>query len=85
MRIVIRIKSSSKTDEQVPNCMQRKRDINRISKDDYYNLLFIAFQLGDYVWKITLYPHVMCLIGLKELLQDMNKMMDMDEAKLFFY
>ena len=63
---------------QVQNTQHQERQSRRLTHDDYYNMMLVAFELQDYVFQIVTYPHLMCFVGLKEILDDFNKLLEID-------
>ena len=44
-----------------------------LSRDDLYSLHEIAYDIPGFVWKINMYPDMVCICGLQEILDDANK------------
>ena len=53
--------------EHLSNC--------RISQDALYNLHEIAYDIPGFVWRITSFPDLVCIIGLQEVLNEMDRVL----------
>ena len=58
--------------KQVQNAKAKVDSERRLSNDDVYNLLELAYHLPETVWKIDLYPDLACVVGIEDLLQELN-------------
>ena len=47
----------------------------RISQDELYNLLEIGYDLPDSVWTIQTYPDLTCVCGMKDILDQMDRLL----------
>ena len=56
--------------KQLRNLRFKSLNFTRISRDALYNLHEIAFDLPNFVWKITTFPDLVCICGLEELTDD---------------
>lgn len=45
----------------------------RISQDTLYNLHEISYDTPDFIWKITTFPDLLCICGLKALLTEFDR------------
>ena len=61
--------------KQLRNLRFKSLNFTRISCDALYNLHEIAFDLPNFVWKITTFPDLVCICGLEELTDDINKLL----------
>ena len=59
--------------QQLRNLRQKQLHQSRISKDDLYNLHEIAYDIPGFIWKITTYPDLICVCGLREILEELEK------------
>ena len=59
--------------KQLHNLRQKQLHQSRISKDDLYNLHEIAYDIPGFIWKITTYPDLICVCGLHEILEELEK------------
>ena len=48
---------------------------SRISQDTLYNLHEVAYDVSGFVWKITTYPNFICIFGIQELLDELDKVL----------
>lgn len=47
----------------------------RISQDALYNLHEIAYDIPGFLWRITSFPNLVCIIGLQEVLNEMDRVL----------
>jgi len=47
----------------------------RISQDALYNLHDIAYDLPEFVWVIQTYPDLICVCGMKEVLDQLDRLL----------
>ena len=59
--------------QQLRNLRQKQLHQSQISKDDLYNLHEIAYDIPGFIWKITTYPDPICVCGLREILEELEK------------
>ncbi len=59
--------------KQLRNLRFKALNSSRISHDSLYNLHEIAYDLTNFVWKITSFPDLICMCGLDDLIEDANK------------
>ena len=66
----------------VPRNIQQMRNLcfkvvnrNRISHDALYNLNEIAYDVPGFIWKITTHPDLVCVCGLKQLFEEMDRVL----------
>ena len=57
----------------------------RISKDDTYNLGQLAYHMPGTIWKVELYPDLTCVVGVKELMDELNTPLDTKPGTLLAY
>ena len=55
--------------ENIYMSMQRK---NRLSQDDIYNTLELAYQLDGFVMQFDIFPSLLLILGLREAVRDFN-------------
>ena len=72
---------------QIPRDMKQLRNLryqqlqqSRISKDDLYNLHEIAYDVSGFVWKIITFPDLVCIFGLKEILEEFDKVLQLEHG-----
>ena len=53
----------------------------RLNKDDIFNLI----QLPETIWKVALYPDLACVVGVKELMDEHNLLLDTKSGTLLGY
>ena len=58
---------------------------SKLSKDDIYNLHEIAYEIAGFVWKITTFPDLVFVCGLKELLDEADRVIQIGEDQLPSY
>lgn len=59
--------------KQLRNLCQKQLHQSQISKDDLYKLHEIANDIPGFIWKITTYPDLICVCGLHEILEELEK------------
>ena len=59
--------------KQLRNIRYQQLHLMRISKDDLYNIHEIAYDVSGFVWRITTYPNLVCIVGLQEILEEMDE------------
>lgn len=59
--------------EQVRNVQRQVNKTKKLTHDEIYNTLQLAFHLDDYVHQLTIYPDLQCFVANKELLMELNK------------
>ena len=57
---------------QVINMRRNVSAAQRLSKDDVYNLIQLAYHMPETIWKVELYPDLACVVGVKELMDELN-------------
>ena len=53
---------------------------SRLSKDGLYNIHDIAYDIPGFVWKIITFPDLVVIFGLKELLDELDKVLLLDST-----
>jgi len=64
--------------KQVRNAQHNVRQQSRISKDTLYNIHELAYHLDEFVWKIETYPDLLIVIGLKSIVDEFNRFIDVN-------
>lgn len=59
--------------EQIRNVQRQGNKTKKLSHNEIYNTLKLAFHLDDYVHQLTVYPDLQCFVANKELLMELNK------------
>ena len=59
--------------QQLRNLWQKQLHQSWISKDDLYNFHEIAYDIPGFIWKITTYLDLICVCGLREILEELEK------------
>jgi hypothetical protein len=54
--------------KQVKNVQQKKKEDSMLSRDDLYNLIQLSSHLNGFVKHVTLYPDLVCIINLPEVI-----------------
>jgi hypothetical protein len=52
-----------------------------LSKDDIYNLIELAYHLNGTVISVDLFPNMCCVVGLPEILQDFNDLLELSSQE----
>ena len=66
--------------KQVSNLQARYRQRVRISHDALYNLHELSYDLGNFVHKITTYPDLIVVCGLKHMLKELNRLIQIQST-----
>lgn len=66
--------------KQLCNLRYQQLQQSRISKDDLFNLHEIAYDVSGYVWKIFTFPDLVCIFGLKEILDEFDKVLQLEHS-----
>ena len=66
--------------KQLRNLRYQQLQQSRISKDDLFNLHEIAYDVTGYVWKIFTFPDLVCIFGLKEILDEFDKVLQLEHS-----
>ena len=69
--------------KQLRNLRYQQLQQSRISKDDLYNLHKIAYDVSGFVWKIITFPALVCIFGLKEILEEFDKVLQPEHGSQF--
>jgi len=78
---------------QTPRNMKQLRNLrfkclnkSRISHDALYNLHDIAYDIPGFVWKITTFPDLLCIVGIQEILEEADRVFEIpDSLQLLSY
>lgn len=83
---VAQIKNSESMPITLPRNMQQMRNLRfkqikekRISSDAIYNLHELAYSVPGFVRKIVTYPNLICVCGLEEIVEEMNRILLLNE------
>ena len=72
--------------KQLRNLRHKHLNQMRISHDTLYNIHEIAYDTPGFIWKITTFPDLLCICGLKEILDEFNRVLLIDsKAQLLSY
>ena len=61
--------------KQLRNMRYKSLHQSRISQDTLYNLHELAYDITGYVWKIITYPDLICVFGMQELLDELDRVL----------
>ena len=61
--------------KQVSNLRYKELQQSRILHDSLFNIHEIAYEIKDFVWKITTYPDLVCIFGMRRLLDELEKVL----------
>ena len=64
--------------KQLRNLRFKHLQQSRLSQDALYNLHEIAYDIPGFVWKITSFPDLICICGLQEILDELDKVLVLD-------
>ena len=51
----------------------------RISHDTMFNIHKIAYDISQFIWKIMTYPNLICIFGMKDLLQEADQVLTLQD------
>ena len=71
--------------KQVQNMKSRIDSKQRLGKDDLYNLLELAYHLTGTIWKIDIYPDLACVLGIEDLLLELNNILATNQGTILQY
>jgi len=60
--------------KQVKNVQQKNTEGSMLSRDDLYNLIQLSSYLDGFVKHVTLYPDLVCIINLPEVITQFNQL-----------
>lgn len=63
--------------KQLRNLRVKCLNNSRISRDALFNLHEIAYDTAGFIWKITTYPDLLCIIGLQEILAEADRILSL--------
>jgi len=66
--------------KQLQNLQFKHFHQSRISQDALFNLHEIAYDIPGFVWKINTYPDLVCVCGLQEVVQDVDRVLMLDSS-----
>jgi hypothetical protein len=74
-------------DEQIRNIAKKVRREKRLSHDELYSTLEIAYHVDSFVHAYSIFPDLQCVIGLKDILDELNNLilLQSDEPLLLSY
>ena len=61
--------------KQVSNLRYKELQQSRILHDSLFNIHEIAYEIKDFVWKITTYPDLVCIFGMRRLLDELEEVL----------
>ena len=64
--------------KQLRNLRFQQLQQTRLSQDALYNLHEIAYDLPGFVWKIVTFPDLICVCGLQEILDELDRVLLLD-------
>ena len=67
--------------KQVQNIKYLTRKKQKLSHDDYYNLMLVSHELQDYMFEIICFPELSCFFGNKQIMQEFNKLSELVEVE----
>ena len=62
--------------KQVQNAKANVTKSKRLSRDDLYNALELSYHLEGFTHQIDIYPDLVVIVGLKEMLLELNKVLE---------
>lgn len=78
---------NSRNAKQIRNIQTKMKKSRRLSHDEIYNTLQLAYHLDNFVHQFSIFPDLQCFVANKELLQELNKILQVksDEIPLLSY
>ena len=71
--------------KQVENIVRKVNEQKRISKDDIYNLVLLAYHMEGYIHEVTVFPDLTAVIALPEMISLVNQLLDVTTADVPVY
>ncbi|VDI35357.1 Hypothetical predicted protein [Mytilus galloprovincialis] len=75
--------------KQVENIVRKVNEDKRISKDDVYNLVLLAYHLEGFIHEVTVFPDLTSIIALSDMISIVNQLLDVNTTDyipfVFFY
>ena len=71
--------------EQVHMGRYREKQKKKLTHDAIYNMIYLSYELGDFVHEITVFPDLLCVIGLKDIIDEFKKLMLLKSDELLVY
>ncbi|CAC5362753.1 unnamed protein product [Mytilus coruscus] len=75
--------------KQVENLVRKVNEEERLSKDDIYNLLLLAYHMDGFIHEVTVFPDLSSIIALPEMISIVNQLLGVntedDILFVFFY
>ena len=72
--------------KQLTNLRFKCLNQSRISRDALFNIHEIAYDNPGFIWKITTYPDLLCIIGMQEILEEVDRVLSLkDNHQLLSY
>jgi len=71
--------------KQVENIVGKVNEQKRISKDDIYNLVLLAYHMEGYIHEVTVFPDLTAVIALPEMISLVNQLLDVTTADVPVY
>ena len=67
--------------KQVENIYMSMRNKKRLTQDDVYNTLELAYQLDGFVMQFDIFPSLLLVLGLKEAVRDFNDLLQIKRSE----
>ena len=64
--------------KQLRNLRHKHLNEMRISHDTLYNVHEIAYDIPNFIWKITTFPDLLCICGLEEIISEFDRVLHVD-------
>ena len=72
--------------KQLHNIRYKHLPQSHISQDTLFNLHELAYDISGYVWRITTYPDLVCVFGMQEVLEGLDRVLLLkSESQLLSY
>ncbi|CAC5391402.1 unnamed protein product [Mytilus coruscus] len=75
--------------KQVGNIVRKVNEEKRISKDDIYNLVLLAYHLEGFIHEVTVFPDLTSIIAIPDMISIVNQLLDFNTSDdlpfVFFY
>lgn len=65
--------------KQLANLRYQHLQEQRISHDTMFNIHEIAYDIPQFIWKIMTYPNLICIFGMKDLLQEADQVLTLQD------
>ena len=70
--------------KQIKNVQQKKTEGSMLNRDDLYNLIQLSSHPDGFVKHVKLYPDLVCIVSLPEMITQFNQLVDVKSTEQLF-